>query len=129
MLPHGFHVRSRPLEDDVLVVEAHGELDAAGAPALGAALKAAALERRNVVVDLRGLSFMDSSGLRELVLARRLLDGLGVGLELVSGCRQVRRAFEITRLDGEFRWADGRARTTSGSPSRRPRRAASPTGL
>jgi anti-sigma B factor antagonist len=76
-----------------------GELDLATSPALERTLHdlpAAAGGR--VVVDLRGLTFMDSTGLR--VLMRWDLAGREAGLEpvFVAGPDAVQRVFEATRL-------------------------------
>ena len=48
---------------------AEGELDLATAPLLGARLQAAVQEGRDLVADLRGVSFMDSTGLQVLMHA------------------------------------------------------------
>ncbi len=52
-----------------------------------------------VVLDLRGLEFMDSSGLRVVALADRRLSAAGRGLVLVRGRETVQRVFEITRME------------------------------
>ena len=48
-------------------VLAHGELDLATAPLLRARLQAAVQEGKDLVADLRGVSFMDSTGLQVLM--------------------------------------------------------------
>src|SRR4051812_7190735 len=54
--------------DGVRLVEAFGELDLATAPRLCAALDAARARRvRRLVVDLCGVDFCDSTGLRALI--------------------------------------------------------------
>jgi anti-sigma B factor antagonist len=54
--------------DGVRLVEAFGELDLATAPRLCAALDAARIHRVNrLVVDLTGVDFCDSTGLRALI--------------------------------------------------------------
>jgi anti-anti-sigma factor len=84
--------------DGVRVVPV-GELDLGTAPALDEQLDRLLLSgRRAVVLDLRGLKFMDTSGLR-LVLqldARARRDG--VELALVAGSPAVQRVFEIGGL-------------------------------
>jgi anti-sigma B factor antagonist len=52
-----------------------------------------------VVVDLNGLGFMDSSGLRALVMADQRAKKAGRRLAIVPGPPVVRRVFEITQLD------------------------------
>jgi anti-sigma B factor antagonist len=58
----------------VSLVSAKGEIDLAVADEVDGALRAAAAGGRAVVVDLRELDFLDSSGLRVLLLAARDLD-------------------------------------------------------
>ena len=54
--------------DGVRLVEAFGELDLATAPRLCSALDAARIHRvKRVVVDLTGVDFCDSTGLRALI--------------------------------------------------------------
>jgi anti-anti-sigma factor len=80
-----------------------GELDMASAPVLEDGLRHA-LERgaRRLVVDLRDLEFMDSSGLT--VLARWSLGARDdrYALALVPGPRPVQRLFEITGMAQHF---------------------------
>ncbi len=73
-----------------------GELDLAGAAMLEREL--AGIDEGPVVVDLRRLSFMDSSGLRALVVAARRLQDAGRRLALVPGAAHVMRVFDITRM-------------------------------
>jgi anti-sigma B factor antagonist len=53
------------------VLDVHGELDMAGAPQLCREIDAAAAEEQRIVVDLRGVTGCDSSGVRALVEAAR----------------------------------------------------------
>ena len=63
----GFAIDARE-EDDMLRAVLRGELDLATAPRLCAVLDAARAERlRRVVVDLTGVDFCDSTGLRALI--------------------------------------------------------------
>jgi anti-anti-sigma factor len=77
-----------------------GELDLSGAPALDQEIEALSRrpEVRRVVLDLRGLDFLDSSGLRVVALADRRLTAGGRSLALVRGNEHVQRVFEITRM-------------------------------
>ena len=52
-----------------------------------------------VVVDLRGLTFMNSTGLRVIVSADKRARRSNKRLAIVQGPAAVRRVFEITRLD------------------------------
>jgi anti-sigma B factor antagonist len=55
------------------------------------------------IVDLEGLSFIDSSGIRTLVIARKRMLKNGGDLVLLSPQPQVRRVLEITGLDDLIR--------------------------
>ena len=78
-------------------VAVFGELDAATAPMLDAALQACA--GPEVVVDCGGLAFIDSSGLSMLVANHRRLSMAGTGLVLERVPVLARRLFEISGLD------------------------------
>ena len=76
------------------VVLPHGELDVASAPELEAVLLA---QNGRVVVDLRGLSFVDASGLRVLLEAEARSRQDGMNLRFVAGAA-VRRLFELAEI-------------------------------
>lgn len=87
------------------VVAVSGEIDAATAPVLKKKLMElvdTGVER--VVVDLTGVSFIESVGLGTLVAARKRLAAGDKNLCLVIGDDQpnIRGVFEITRLDHVF---------------------------
>ena len=87
------------IADRVAVVALRGELDLAGAAALEQELARLDAERHDaVVLDLRDVSFMDSSGLRVVAVASRRAGERGRRLALVPGSDQVMRVFEITRM-------------------------------
>ncbi len=104
-IPDAFSVRVEPRGEATVVVPV-GELDLATAPALEAAL-ARALETaagRRVVLDLRELEFIDSSGLRTLLTARKQAEDAGAGFSLVAGHRGLERTLEIAGVHGVFTW-------------------------
>lgn len=77
-----------------------GELDMSTAPAVEQRLKAAeGTGAATVVLDLRDLSFLDSSGLRLITEADKRARSAGRRLALVRGPEVVNRVFEITGLD------------------------------
>ena len=81
------------------VLRATGELDAFAVPDLeGAFAEVVALDR--VVVDLEGVSFLDSTALGTLVhQVRRVQAQDGVEVRVVLPDGTARRIFEITTLD------------------------------
>ncbi len=88
------------LRGPLAVVELHGELDMLATAALEPELERLADEPGVDVValDLRPLDFLDSSGLRVVVLANERLDENERRLVLVRGSSTVQRVFEITRM-------------------------------
>ena len=84
-----------------------GELDISSAPMLEEALRR--LEAGGpslLVIDLRGLEFMDSTGLRTLVSADQRAREAGRRLAIVRGPEAVDRIFHVTRLDERLELVD-----------------------
>ena len=92
-------------EGEALIIELVGELDLDGAPRLEEALREAeASDAASIVVDLSALDFIDSTGLRLLVMAAERCDG--GRFSLLRGPKQVHRVFEITDLADRLPFAD-----------------------
>jgi anti-sigma B factor antagonist len=111
----GFSAEVAPLSFDTTlssagdaVISLAGELDLSGAPALDEEVGRLAAHDgvRRVVLDLRGLQFLDSSGLRVVALAARRLEAAGRALTLVRGSETVQRVFEITRMGERLDFVD-----------------------
>ena len=92
----------------VAVVAPTGELDLSGAAILEDELDrlAAEPELATVVLDLRGLEFMDSSGLRLVVMADMRARETGRRFTLVRAGDTVHRVFEITRMSERLEFVD-----------------------
>jgi len=76
-----------------------GELDIATTPALEQAIAAATSEPgASLVLDLRELTFMDSTGLRTLAQTNARAEPGGFSLAIVRGPRQIERVLEISGL-------------------------------
>ena len=92
----------------VAVVALHGELDLLSTADLEPELERLADEPGVDVValDLRELEFLDSSGLRLVVLTERSLRAAGRRLVLVRGGQPVQRVFEITRMTERLEFVD-----------------------
>jgi len=88
------------LPPGVVVVAMPAEVDLATAPAVRDELLST-LNRDGVhlVVDARGVEFMDSSGVNALVRARERATALDGSLHVVTASRAVRRVLEITALE------------------------------
>lgn len=88
-------------DHDTTVALLVGDLDGDTCGELGAALADGALDG-NLVVDLAGLTFIDSSGITELVEARRACLDRNGAFTLRSTTPTVRRVLEITGLLDHF---------------------------
>ena len=86
-----------------MCVAVHGELDLAAAPTLREALFAA-VERGSglIVIDLLGVTFIDSTALGVLIGTRERSDRRGIDLRLVIGEPRIIKIFEITGLSDVF---------------------------
>jgi anti-sigma B factor antagonist len=91
-------VRPRP---GTVLVRARGEMDLATSPRLAAELGEALsppLPAR-LAVDLGGVTFISSTGLKVLVELHRLAEVCGTDMRLISMSRPVQRALELNGLD------------------------------
>ncbi|HEV7808440.1 MAG TPA: STAS domain-containing protein [Solirubrobacteraceae bacterium] len=75
-----------------------GELDIATTPALEQAIADATQTGATLVLDLRELTFMDSTGLRTLAQTNARAEADGFTLSIVRGPRQIERVLEISGL-------------------------------
>ena len=84
-------------QDQATVITVAGELDLASSPALQEELdRVAASDSRLVIIDLRELDFMDSTGLSVLVRAHQRAEEHGRRLAMVKGPQQVQRLLSLT---------------------------------
>ena len=83
----------------VVRVALSGELDIASSPLFEEALDAVIADgSRAVMIDLRDLTFIDSSGLRALLRARTQAESSGKGLILIGASDSAQRLFELTGM-------------------------------
>ena len=99
---------STTASDELVLVALAGELDLRGATILDPELERIAGEPADtpVVLDLRGLEFMDSSGLRSVMVADATLRRTGRRMVLVRGGDSVQRVFEVTRMEDRLQFVD-----------------------
>jgi anti-anti-sigma factor len=92
-------------DDDRSKVSVAGELDAASAGELEEALSEAVSAGTMIELDLGEVSFIDSSGLRALLVAQQAATDAGGSLVLVATTPAVDRLLELTGLNETFRRA------------------------
>jgi anti-sigma B factor antagonist len=101
-----FNVETRDGAQAV-VIEVRGELDLASSPALEQELeRGAAAKAEVVIVDLRELEFMDSTGLSVLVRAHQRANDNGQRFGVVKGPQQVQRLLSLTGVADRLRLGD-----------------------
>ena len=94
--------------EDRVIVTPRGELDMATAPELEQAVMPRLRDGGWVVLDLRSLDFIDSSGLRVVVGAHRSAEERGGRFTCVRGApgSTVHRIVEIAGIDGVIEMVD-----------------------
>ena len=91
-------VRVDELEGGVHVVVLRGELDVATGGDASAALAGLSQDGHSVLVDLSGLQFVDSSGVKMLVAAARAVEASGGSFVVCSPGEAVARVIAILHL-------------------------------
>jgi anti-anti-sigma factor len=87
----------------IWLISASGDIDLDSAPELEAVLRQAIdAAPSRVIVELKSVTFLDSSGLRVLVEAQRGLSDAGAALVIDGMSEAVRRVLEVTGLLAEL---------------------------
>jgi anti-sigma B factor antagonist len=88
-------------DDSNPVIVVSGELDASGTQSFGACLSAV-LDKHpgSIAIDTGGLTFLDSSGLRSLLVARAAAEQADAAFRIRQPSPAVRRMVERTGLHG-----------------------------
>lgn len=101
-MPH-LDMTIEPFSEDGLLVKLHGELDLHLAYAFDARLRRAEESDPKIeVIDLRGLSFLDSAGLSRIVAAHRRARRAKRRFVLVRPGDTVSRVLALTAMDHVF---------------------------
>lgn len=97
-----FHLE---VEDDgtLLVLRLGGELDLATVPQVQAAVERHCRGRRVLVIDLRALEFMDSSGIHLMMQLQGRQDGTAVAF-VAPAEQHVSRLFDMTGVRATLNW-------------------------
>ena len=106
-LPQPFRVEVAYNGNHQVHVRPFGELDMSTTDELEASLTEACEPGRELIVDLRGLEFMDSTGLTLLTRWSLAAERDGFALALIAGNDRIQRLFEITRLVAHFKFVTG----------------------
>ena len=80
---------------EAAVIEIAGRLDTTSAPALEKAINEDIVDTKNLVLDLKGVQYISSAGLRVLLGAQKKMQKIG-SMKVVNVCESVMEVFEMT---------------------------------
>ena len=101
-----FRLTTRP-DGARVVLEAHGEMDLVTVPAVEHEVQELRSRGvRTIVLDLRPLTFIDSSGLSLLLRLDAEARSNGFAFAIIEGDGPVRRLLELTNLTDDFERAE-----------------------
>ena len=77
------------------IIELAGRLDTTTAPALDKTINEDIADTKNLVLDVKGLEYISSAGLRVLLSAQKKLQKIG-SMKVKNVCESVMEVFEMT---------------------------------
>ena len=89
-------------KDDEIEIFASGEIDLGNIKDFEEILNQATQERKNVIIDMADVRFIDSTGIGLLVKTYKVLKQDGKSIEVRNAKGNVRKVFKITCLEDVF---------------------------
>ena len=80
---------------DETIIEVVGRLDTITAPALDKTINEDIGETKNLVLELKGMEYISSAGLRVLLSAQKKMQKSG-SMKVINVCEEVMEVFEMT---------------------------------
>ena len=77
------------------VIEIVGRLDTITAPALDKTINEDLGDTKNLILDVKGMEYISSAGLRVLLAAQKKMQSIG-SMKLTGVCEEVMEVFEMT---------------------------------
>ena len=77
------------------IIEIVGRLDTITAPVLDKTIKEDIGETKNLVLDVKGMEYISSAGLRILLATQKKMQKIG-SMKLTNVCEEVMEVFEMT---------------------------------
>ena len=77
------------------IVEVVGRLDTITAPALDKTINEDIGDAKNLVLDVKGMEYISSAGLRVLLAAQKKMQKIG-SMKVITVCEEVMEFFEMT---------------------------------
>jgi anti-sigma B factor antagonist len=112
-VPDLLHVTAEPLED-AIIIRATGEIDMSTVAVLRRELDTARAEAATTLLDLSGVTFIDSTGLQLMLEASRGSAVSDWGFFVVGSSRAVRRLLEVSDMADLIMLVDPRAERVLG---------------
>ena len=80
---------------EATIIEISGRLNTMTAPSLDKAVNEDIGDAKNLVLDLKGLEYISSAGLRVILGAQKKMQRLG-SMKVINVCEEVMEVFEMT---------------------------------
>ena len=77
------------------IIEIVGRLDTITAPALDKTINEDIGDAKNLVLDVKGMEYISSAGLRVLLSAQKKMQKIG-SMKVINVCEEVMEVFEMT---------------------------------
>ena len=77
------------------IIEVVGRLDTITAPALDKTINEDIGDTKNLVLDVKGMEYISSAGLRVLLSAQKKMQKIG-SMKVINVCEEVMEVFEMT---------------------------------
>ena len=103
----GLTIRNHQLANGWVSIEVEGEVDLATVDELQHAIDAVFVDSDgHLVVDLTGSSFLDSTGLKALVMSNRKFDEVGRSFAIAVSAGPISRLVELSGVNTTIRTVD-----------------------
>lgn len=103
----GLTIRNQRLSNGWVSIEVEGEVDLATVDELQVAIDEVFNEStEHLVVDLNGSSFMDSTGLKALVMSNRRFDEVGRSFAIAVSGGPISRLIDLSGVNSTIRTVD-----------------------
>ena len=77
------------------IIEIVGRLDTITAPALDKTINEDIGDTKNLILDVKGMEYISSAGLRVLLAAQKKMQKIGT-MKVINVCQEVMEVFEMT---------------------------------
>ena len=81
--------------DQETIIEIAGRLDTITAPALDKTINEDIGDTKNLVLDVKGMEYISSAGLRVLLTAQKKMQKIG-SMKVTGACEEVMEVYEMT---------------------------------